>query len=237
MVASESFNPGDTDVTPQLSKLASANPDALFVWGADITGGLAVKQAREMNLKYPIWANLTLCEPAILKMVGKYFEMQPPVLGAVERAVVYDQLPDDVPDKALLRELVTLYGKSEYARKRPGQQMPSTFSGGYILMQVLEDALRRSNADPAKLQEARAAIREALEQTKNLTTAGRRFTMSPKNHCGLHFGTGMVPCTFKNGKPVALVDLAARYYDTTPPKLWYPWEWESIMKPKEPRVR
>ena len=234
----ESYNPTDTDMTPQLSKIAMSNPDALTILGSELGGGLVVKQAREMGLKYPMWLTNALFNPDIVKVVRQYYDMESGTYTAMDRPVVSDLLPADSPDAAAGKEFVSLYNQSDYGKKQ-GSPIPSTLVGGYRSMQVLEDALKRSKADPdpTKLTETRAAIRGALEQTKDLVVSGGKFTMSPNDHCGSRPGTVLAPVAFKNGNFVVMVDVAAKMYDSPPPKWWYPSEWETPTKPKEPGVR
>ena len=54
IVADESFNPKDTDMTAQLSKIAAANPDAIVCWTIGPAGAIVAKNAKQLNIKTPV---------------------------------------------------------------------------------------------------------------------------------------------------------------------------------------
>src|SRR6202011_468989 len=70
VVGQESYPGTATDFTPQVVKLGDAKPDALVLWGATTTPGLAIKAARTLGLNVPILGSSGILSPAILNVAG-----------------------------------------------------------------------------------------------------------------------------------------------------------------------
>ena len=51
IVANESFNPKDTDMTAQLTKLSSAKPDSIVCWTIGPAAAIVAKNVKQLNLK------------------------------------------------------------------------------------------------------------------------------------------------------------------------------------------
>ena len=107
------------------------------------------------------------------------------------------QISDSDPDKAMCREFAELY-QVEYGHP------PAMWSLlGSNMTQFIEDGLKRANADPSNLEEARSKIRDAFETTENLNILVGVYTMSPEDHFG-GLSEKMVLVTFKDGEMVYL---------------------------------
>ncbi len=94
--------------------------------------------------------------------------------------LVADQLPADHPVKKSAMEYVTKYEAAQ------GKGTVSTFGAhawdaGLLLATAAPVALKK--AQPGS-KEFRAALRDALEGTKNLPAAHGVFNMSPTDHLG-----------------------------------------------------
>jgi branched-chain amino acid transport system substrate-binding protein len=95
--------------------------------------------------------------------------------------LVYEQLPDTNPIKKAAAEYTTKY-EGKY-----GKDARSTFGGhawdSYLLLsRAIPDALKK--AKPGT-REFHAALRDALENTRELVATHGVFNMSPKDHNGL----------------------------------------------------
>src|SRR5574340_1024134 len=55
IVADETYNPGDADMTAQLTKIRAATPDAILVWAAGKEAAIIAKNARQLNMAQPIY--------------------------------------------------------------------------------------------------------------------------------------------------------------------------------------
>ena len=199
IVEEQYFDPGAADVAPQLTNIKNSEAQAIYIWGSSPTAAMAIKQAREMDIPLPIIVTPPQLDPRLLESFGQYYEMEPSVISVTAKMDVWQQLPDNDPDKAILREFAELY------TERYGH--PAAMWGvlGGQLTQFIEDGLKRANADPANLEEARSKIRDAFETTTDLDLLVATYSMSPEDHFGVILGkTKMTMVTFKDGQLVLL---------------------------------
>ena len=71
VVAAESYSSEVTDFRSQLSKLISANPDALHVAAqGEFSGGTIVKQVRELGYERPIYSEIVVIGATALEIAG-----------------------------------------------------------------------------------------------------------------------------------------------------------------------
>jgi len=74
IVASEAFQPNDTDFTVQLSKIKGLKADALFIAGHYKEGALIARQAQELGLAVQILGTDGIGHPEYIKVAGKAAE-------------------------------------------------------------------------------------------------------------------------------------------------------------------
>jgi branched-chain amino acid transport system substrate-binding protein len=67
VVATESYAPGDTDVSTQLAKIKAANPDVLVLTSTGKEGGLFAKKAREQGITVPLVSQRPIQSPELLQ--------------------------------------------------------------------------------------------------------------------------------------------------------------------------
>lgn len=70
IVATETFADKDTDFSAQLTKVQSANPDAIVVAGYYQEGGLILKKMREMGMNQPVLGDNGFVSPELIKIAG-----------------------------------------------------------------------------------------------------------------------------------------------------------------------
>ena len=197
IVEEQYFDPGATDVAPQLTNIKSSEAQAIFIWGSSPTAAAAVKQAREMGILLPIMATPAQLSPSMLESFGEYYEMEPSLIAVTAKIDIWQQLPDSDPDKAMCREFAELC-QAEYGHP------PAMWSLlGANMIQFIEDGLKRANADPANLEATKSKLRDAFEATENLNILVGVYTMSPGDHFG-GVREKMVLVTFKDGEMVYL---------------------------------
>ena len=197
IVEEQYFDPGATDVAPQLTNIKNSGAQAIFIWGSSPTTAMAVKQAREMGILLPIMATPAQLSPSMLESFGEYYEIEPSLIAVTAKIDIWQQLPDSDPDKAMCREFAELC-QVEYGHP------PAMWSLlGANMIQFIEDGLKRVNADPANLEAARSKIRDAFETTENLDILVGVYTMSPEDHFGA-VREKMALVTFKDGEMVYL---------------------------------
>jgi branched-chain amino acid transport system substrate-binding protein len=177
LVANERFNRTDTSVTGQILKILAAKPDAVLIGGAGTPAALPQKSLKEKGYKGQIYQTHGVANADFLRVCGKDCEGTLLPAGPV---LVADQLPADHPVKKSALEYVTKYEAAH------GKGTVSTFGAhawdaGLLLATAAPVALKK--AQPGS-KEFRAALRDALEGTKNLPAAHGVFNMSPTDHLG-----------------------------------------------------
>jgi branched-chain amino acid transport system substrate-binding protein len=194
IVVGEAYNPRATDFAPQLTKIRSAGAEGILVYGAEMAGALAIKQAIEMGIDVPIVTPPGMSNPDIVKAVRQAFEAPNFAMLNMSQAV-WQQLPDTDPVKKPAGEVDALIRKTF---NRPANQWEAL---GYSSVAILVDALKRANlsGDPDKLKEERAKLRDALETVKIAVPVGV-YEFSPTNHAGYILGSGAQMTVLREGR-------------------------------------
>ena len=198
MVASERFNRTDPSVTGPVLKLISARPDAVFIAA---TGGPAVlPQAglQEKGYKGRIYQTHGVATNDFIRLGGKAVEG---TLMAGGPMLVAAELPEGNPIKAVAEGYVKAY-EGNYGAGSMSTFGANTFDAGLLLQKAIPQALAKARPGSA---EFRAALRDALEQSREVVGAQGIFNMSPQNHNGMD-QRARVMMTVKGGKWVLVRD-------------------------------
>jgi branched-chain amino acid transport system substrate-binding protein len=178
LVATEKYGRTDTSVTGQVLKLVGAKPDAVLVAGSGTPAALPQKELRSRNYGGVIYQTHGVANGDFLRVCGKDCEGMILPAGPL---LVAAQLPDDNPVKKSALTYIDAYEKVN------GAGSISTFGGhmwdaGQLVVAALPVALK-TGAKPGT-PEFRAAMRDALENIKNLAVSQGVFNMSPTDHAG-----------------------------------------------------
>jgi branched-chain amino acid transport system substrate-binding protein len=207
VVASESYSPVGSEFGAQLSKILSTNPDGLALINAEMAGLLALKQLRQMGYTKPVFGMATFTMKSVREAMKDIFSAYPTYCVGV-KADVWDQLPEDDPDKRILEPIAKMY-ESKYGEKY--SWWPAMSTGGLM---VFKGAMERIlEKDPNFLEKdlftIRKTIRDEIEGgTKNFRIGYGLWTITPKDHCGAIPGTAFVTVTWKDGKIVYSPELS-----------------------------
>ena len=169
IVANEVFGEKDTDMTPQLTKVRSANPQAVICWGTGPAPALVAKNMRQLGFTIPLIQSHGAASKKFIELAG---DAANGIIMPAGKLSVFKQLPDTDPEKKACQTFEDIYQKKFH--------VPASSFGGYAYdaMQMLKMALEKSGADKDK-------IRDDLEQTKNYVGVSGIFNMSPEDHNGL----------------------------------------------------
>ncbi|MCX7692472.1 ABC transporter substrate-binding protein [Tepidimonas taiwanensis] len=178
IVANERYNRADTSVTGQVLKIVSARPDAVLIAGSGTPAALPQKTLKERGYAGKIYQTHGVANNDFLRVCGKDCEGTFLPAGPV---LVADQLPNDHPVKKSALAYVQAY-EGAY-----GKGSVSTFGGhawdaGLLLAAAAPEALKKAKPGTPAF---RAALRDALENVKNVAGAHGIFNMSPTDHLGL----------------------------------------------------
>jgi branched-chain amino acid transport system substrate-binding protein len=178
VIATERYNRADTSVTGQVLKILAAAPDAVLIAGSGTPAALPQVTLAERGYKGRVYQTHGVANNDFLRVGGKNVE------GAVLPAgpvLVPGQLPDSHPSKKAALEYVKAYEGAH------GAGSHSTFGAhswdaGLLLQRAIPEALKKAKPGTA---EFRAALRDALENVKELAATHGVFSFSATDHSGL----------------------------------------------------
>jgi branched-chain amino acid transport system substrate-binding protein len=191
MVAVERFNRTDTSVTGQTLKILAAKPDAVVVGGFGTPAALPPRTLVERGYKGAIYHNHGVANNDFLRVCGKACEGTFLPTGPV---MVPKQLPDSNPIKKVAQEFVSRY-EAAYGAGSVAAFASYAWDASVLLQRAIPEALKKAQPGTA---EFRAALRDALENIKNLPTSNGIVNMSPNDHLGLD-NRARVMVQIKNG--------------------------------------
>jgi branched-chain amino acid transport system substrate-binding protein len=155
-------------MTPQLTRVKAADPQAVIVWSIPPSASIATRNYADLGLRMPLFQS---------HGVGnrKYIELAGPGANGVRfpagKLLVAEQLADEDPQKGVLLA---------YARDFEARYGPRNTFGGHAwdALQLVVKALGRAGDD-------RAGVRTAIETTRNFVGITGVFDFSPSDHNGL----------------------------------------------------
>ncbi|MDB5829179.1 MAG: branched-chain amino acid transporter substrate-binding protein [Variovorax sp.] len=178
VVANERFARSDTSVTGQTLKLMAAKPDAVLVAGSGTPAALPQKALKERGYTGKMYQTHGIANADFLRVGGKDVEGTFLPAGPV---LVAEQLPASNPVRKSAQTYVAAY-EAAYGKGTVSTFGAHAWDAGLLMTAAVPIALKK--AQPGT-PEFRAALRDALEQTKEMPGAHGIFTMSPTDHLGL----------------------------------------------------
>ena len=177
IVANERYNRSDTSVTGQVLKMISAHPEAVLIAGSGTPAALPEVALKEKGYKGTIYQTHGIANNDFLRVGGKDVEGTWLPAGPV---LVASQLPDSNPLKKSAQAYVKKY-EAAYGVGSVSTFGAHAWDAGLLLANAIPIALKK--AKPGS-KEFRAALRDALETTKELAGAHGVFNMSATDHLG-----------------------------------------------------
>jgi branched-chain amino acid transport system substrate-binding protein len=190
LVATERFLRSDQSVTGQAIKLIAAKPDAVLVAAAG--GPTVLPHATLVDLGYKgrIYQTHGAAAPDFIRLGGKKVEG---AFMAASLMLVLDEIPNSHPSKKMAQGYIDAYEKVYGAK--PATFGANVYDAGLLLQRAIPVALKKGKPGTA---EFRAALRDALEQTKELVGTQGIYNMTPQDHSGFD-ARGRVMMTLKDG--------------------------------------
>ncbi len=177
LVVTEKFNRADTSVMGQVMKIIAAKPDAVLVVASGTPSALPHSTLVERGYKGRIYQTHGAIGRDVLRVGGKALEGGIFVSGPI---VVGDQLADSNPMKAVISNYVKNY-EAKYGAGTVGPQGAHLWDAYALLEAAVPVA--KAKAAPGT-PEFRAALRDALEASKDVVGIHGVFNMSPNDHFG-----------------------------------------------------
>jgi branched-chain amino acid transport system substrate-binding protein len=178
VVASERYQRTDNSVLGQILKIVSQNPDAVFIAASGTPAALPQTTLVERGFKGLVYQTHGVANNDFLRVGGKTLEGTFVPAGPV---LVAEQLPDHHPAKAAGLDFVKRY------EAIPGAGARSTFAAYLWDGQLILNKAIAVAADIAKpgTEEFRVALRDAIENVKDVAGPNGVYNMSTTDHLGL----------------------------------------------------
>ncbi len=191
VVAVERYGRTDSSVTGQTLKLIAAKPDAMLI--AAVGGPAVLPQAtlRDQGFKGTIYQTHAVATDDFIKL-GKD-KVEGTVLAAGPMLVI-DEISDANPTRKVALAYIAAYEK-QFGTK-PATFGANTWDAGLLLERAIPIA--QKSAKPGT-EAFRAALRDALENEREVIGCQGVFNMSPTNHNGMD-ERARVLVTVRDGK-------------------------------------
>ncbi len=176
VVANERFQRSDTSVVGQGLKIVGARPDAVLV---AVPGGPSVLPQVtlfDQGYKGKIYQTHGAALPEFLKLGGKKVEG---TILAASLMLVLPEIADSNPSKKVAADYIAAYEKLNGSK--PATFGANVFDAGLLLQQAIPLAEKRGKPGT---KEFRAALRDALEQTREMVGTQGVYNMTPQDHSG-----------------------------------------------------
>jgi branched-chain amino acid transport system substrate-binding protein len=178
IVASERYARTDTSVTGQVLKIVAAKPDAVLVAGSGTPAVLPQRTLKERGYTGKYYQTHGVANNDFLRVGGKDVEGTLLPSGPV---LVAAQLPATHPVRKSALDYVAKY-EAMYGKGSVSTFGAHAWDTGMLMQVAVSNALKKAQPGTA---EFRAALRDALENTKEVHGAHGIFNMSTTDHLGL----------------------------------------------------
>jgi branched-chain amino acid transport system substrate-binding protein len=177
IVAIERYARTDQSVTGQTLKLIAAKPDAMLIAAVGGPAVLPQSTLREQGFRGTIYQTHAVATDDFIKL-GKD-KVEGTVLAAGPMLVI-DEIPASNPTKKVAQAYIDAYEK-RFGMK-PATFGANTWDAGLLLERAIPVALKAAKPGTEAF---RVALRDALEQEKEVVGCQGVFNMSPTNHNGM----------------------------------------------------
>ena len=191
IVATERYVRSDTSVTGQALKIYAAKPDVVLVAGTGAAAVLPQVTLVKQGYKGQIYQTHGAALPAFLSLGGEQVEG---TILAASLMLVLPEIADSNPSKPIAQDYIQRY--TERYGQAPATFGANVYDAGLLLEKAIPEAAAK--AKPGTL-EFRSALRDALEQTRDLVATQGVYTMSPEDHSGFD-ERGRELITVRNGQ-------------------------------------
>ncbi|MGO3131381.1 MAG: ABC transporter substrate-binding protein [Alcaligenes sp.] len=191
IVATERYVRSDTSVTGQALKIYAAKPDVVLVAGTGAAAVLPQVTLVKQGYKGQIYQTHGAALPAFLSLGGEQVEG---TILAASLMLVLPEIADNNPSKPIAQDYIQRY--TERYGSAPATFGANVFDAGLLLEKAIPGAAAKAKPGTP---EFRAALRDALEQTRDLVATQGVYNMSPEDHSGFD-ERGRELITVRNGQ-------------------------------------
>ena len=191
MTAVERYNRTDQSVAGQSLKLIAAKPDAVLVAGVGGPGVLPQITLRDQGYKGAIYQTHGVATDDFIRLGGA--KVEGTVLAAGPMLVI-DEIPDANPVKQVAKRYIAAY-EGKFGTK-PATFGANTWDAWLILERAIPVAAKQAKPGTEAF---RTALRDAIEQEREIVGCQGVFNMGPTNHNGMD-ERARVLVTVRDGK-------------------------------------
>ena len=183
----EGFDPKDTNMIPQLTKVKTAQPDAIILYTNAAAASVIAKNYHQLGMETPLIACHAIPTPEFIKLAGKTVEGGRWIIFGVKDRYA-DKLPPDDPYRKNLWDPIKKALKERYGKT----EISPFHLNAHDAMRLVIEALKIAGTDD------RAALRDAMEKVRYQGLIGD-FAYSPTDHDG-QSGENLEPLIIKDGE-------------------------------------
>jgi len=171
LVASETYGPKDTDMSPQLTKIKNtAGVQAVFIIGLGQGPAIATKNYKQLSVNLPLYHAHGVASEEFIKLAG-------PAAEGVRLPAAALLVASKLAANDAQKPVAIAYAKAFTDRWKTDV---STFGGhAYDGLMIAVDAIKRAGGTD------KAKVRDAIEATKGYIGTGGVVNMSANDHMGL----------------------------------------------------
>lgn len=171
IVDTETFNPGDADMSTQLTKIKGSGAQAIVMWTAGKEAATIVKNAKDLGLDLPIWGSHGNARKEFIEGAGDAAEGFKFAAGKI---LVPESYGKDSEEYKVATDFTARYEEQFGAA-------PSTFAGhAYDALYLIVEAAKRIDGDITP-----DALRSEIEKTQGFVGIGGTFDLTASDHNGL----------------------------------------------------
>jgi branched-chain amino acid transport system substrate-binding protein len=180
VVDDQVFDEGDTSMQSQLTHIKGTDAEAVVCWSTDKEGAMVARDMQTLNMEIPLYCSHGIANKAFIDQAG---DAANGVIFPAGKLLFVDDVPDTDPQKD------TLVSYRDDYEALYGEGTINTFGGhAYDALSMVVMALEDMD-EGLSLADARASVRDSLEQITNFAGTGGVFTMSPTDHLGMQPGS------------------------------------------------
>lgn len=171
IVDDETFNPGDTDMSAQLTKIKNSGAEAIVMWTAGAEAATIVKNARDLGIDLPVIGSHGIARREFIEGAGEAAEGVVLPAGKILLPETYGEGTDAYTVATdFIDRYTAAYGEA-----------PSTFAGyAYDALNLVVESAKRVQGDLTP-----EALRDQIEATSGWVGTGGTFNFTAEDHNGL----------------------------------------------------
>jgi len=186
VVDDQVFNEGDTSVQSQLTHIGGTDAEAVVCWDTDKGSAIVALDMQTLQMDMPLFCSHGIANQAFIDAAGATANG---VIFPAGKLIIVDDIPASDPQKDVLTQYrddyEVIYGNGTI----------NTFGGHawdslQMVVMALEDLDIEDPYESAdSLADARAEVRDSIEQITDFIGISGIFDMSADNHLGMRAGS------------------------------------------------